>query len=100
MLVQSVSVDVDVGRCSHPHLHLNYLGRLSSLSRFLSWCVTHDPKRKVAFDAVVTVAPRYSLQGFRAGVMAATWRAMPNEHDVGCPLLPLPLPLPPPTMTS
>jgi hypothetical protein len=46
-----------------------------------SWCVTHDPKRKkVAFDAIVAVVPRYSLSGFRAGV-AATWRAMPNDND-------------------
>jgi hypothetical protein len=100
MLVQSV--DVDVEGCSHPHLHLYYLGRLSSLSGCSFWCVTHDPihpKRKVTFNAVVAVAPRYSLQGFRAGVMTATWRAMLNEHDVGRPLLPLPL-LPTTTTTT
>ena len=45
----------------------------------------HDPKRlKVAFDAVVTLVPRCSP----AGVVAATRRAMPDDH-VGRPLLPL-----------
>jgi hypothetical protein len=56
-LVKGVDVDVDVGGCSHPHLC--HLGRLSSLCCCLSWCVTHDPKRKkVAFGAVVAVVPR------------------------------------------
>jgi hypothetical protein len=51
---------VDVGGCSHPHLY--YLGRLSSLRRYSSWCVTHDLERKkAAFDAVVAVVPHYSL---------------------------------------
>jgi hypothetical protein len=51
---------------------------------------THDPKRNMPFDSVVAVAPLY--YEFRAGVVAVTWRAMPNDHDVGHPLLQLPPP--------
>jgi hypothetical protein len=40
LLVQGV----DVGWCPHPHLY--HLGRLSSLCRCSSCCVTHDPKQE------------------------------------------------------
>jgi hypothetical protein len=57
LLVQGV---VGAGGRSHPYLY--HFGRLSSLCRCSSWCVTHDPKRKkVALDAVVAVVLRYSL---------------------------------------
>lgn len=55
LLVQGV----DVAGRSHPHLY--HLGRLSFMRCCSSWCVTHDPKRKVVFDAVVAVVLRYSL---------------------------------------
>jgi len=62
---------------------------------------THDPKRKkVAFDPVVTVVPHCLLEGFRGGVVAATWRAMPKDDDDGRPLLQLPLPSPSPKTTT
>jgi hypothetical protein len=67
--------------------------------------VTHNPERKVAIVAVAVavavVVLRYSPWGFRVGAMAATWRAMPNDHDFGRSLPKPPLLLaPPPTATS
>ncbi|KAF8494337.1 hypothetical protein F5888DRAFT_1716908 [Russula emetica] len=93
------------GWCSHPHPHLYHLTwddcrRCAVVVRLGA---THDPKRKkVAFDPVVTVVPHYLLEGFRGGVVAATWRAMPNDDDDddGRLLLQLPLPLPPPPPTT
>jgi len=82
LLVQGVHVGV--GGCSHPHPHLYHLTwddcrRCAVVVRLGA---THDPKRKkVAFDPVVTVVPHCLLEGFRGGVVAATWRAMPKDDD-------------------
>ena len=70
-------------------------GRLSSLRCCSSRCVTHDPKRKrIAFDVLCRVTC------FQAGEVAGTWRAIPNDHDVGRLLLQLPAPAPTTTTTT
>ena len=60
----SMVQSVDVGGCSH--LHLYHLGRLSSLRRCSSWCVTHDPERR-------EVAPRLMLLLLLCAALLVGW---------------------------